>query len=1118
MNFGGMPAAFPFECESAILVPIQQFEKGVGMSFRLRQGHRDPETHMNRSGAAAPFRAGGARGLAWFVSITAALGLLTGCPGREDESTRLRRAFEKLEKRITPARVPGFDSRPLHGVTRGNDTSETEMEAKAAAYEVLRSPKGRAPRLLAVANLVVGRPGDAVALIERELSNGKASADDWASLAAARHENGVVTNDPLELFRAIGAADRAIELDSRSAEALYNRMLVLERVGLGFAQREAAAHYLAIDATSHWATDVRRRTNGAIQTREETWKKVQPHLEHSGKLGDLAAVQNMVAEFPQEARTWAETEYLFRWAEAFEAGRDKDATEWLNVARTIGSALRRKSGEGLLSAAVTSIDEAPQDRTTLRRLARAHRTYRAARLLNHRRNPTEALPMFREAELLFRGAGNTAFGDLAAYFAANALYDLNRHAEVAATLDRVLSSNLSDRHALRAQALWLRSTLLALDGRLWDALADARESAEGFERLGEPDFVVRMRSACAAYLIALGQTGEGWRMHATALAGAGASGNGWLVETVMNAAVRTAISEREWLAARALVTIAGESTSISPPLRADALLWREFLDARVRSSSEAPPSFVEARAAALSMKDGTLRSRALEEITFATAVVRKDTEPNEAIAALSRVIDDRVNTGREAFIVRPLVERARAFRGLRRDNEAVEDLRRAVEIVEHQHAPIEEDLVRDTFFGRADDAYEELATILAEREAWDETFRVLEQSRARLLAEREVRRGKRLEPISLASFSHALPVKDVVVHFTAFENRLLILTIERGRSDARTVAVARSHLSASRDALTEAIVRGDEAGARNAGRNLYDLLLSPLEKRLGPDRTLVIVPDETLAPIPFAALVDRSGRYLVETVPVVVAPSARTYAAVSGKLEVIATGAAVAVIADPAFDPAMTPALTRLPGAADEARRLKRLVPNTKILLGADATRSAFLAAARDTNILHIAAHAITNDRDASLTVIPLAPGHGDRGLLYLRDIVSLDLSNTPLVILAGCKTASSSAGHGSIRSLAAAFLAGGAQSVLASLWDVADDATGQLSLGFYRFLLDGHEPAQALRFAQIEMIRSADPSIRGIRAWGALQVYGRGSVGYGNRIQTGSKASLSRGDKGAER
>ena len=32
----------------------------------------------------------------------------------------------------------------------------------------------------------------------------------------------------------------------------------------------------------------------------------------------------IVAEFPQQARTWAETEYLSRWAEAFEAGRTED--------------------------------------------------------------------------------------------------------------------------------------------------------------------------------------------------------------------------------------------------------------------------------------------------------------------------------------------------------------------------------------------------------------------------------------------------------------------------------------------------------------------------------------------------------------------------------------------------------------------------------------------------------------------------------------------------------------------------------------------------------------------------------------------------------------------------
>jgi CHAT domain-containing protein len=51
-----------------------------------------------------------------------------------------------------------------------------------------------------------------------------------------------------------------------------------------------------------------------------------------------------------------------------------------------------------------------------------------------------------------------------------------------------------------------------------------------------------------------------------------------------------------------------------------------------------------------------------------------------------------------------------------------------------------------------------------------------------------------------------------------------------------------------------------------------------------------------------------------------------------------------------------------------------------------------------------------------------------------------------------------------------------GAESLVASLWKVDDDATRELMVRFYRNVLDqGESPAAALRSAQIEMWRQPD-------------------------------------------
>jgi CHAT domain-containing protein len=104
---------------------------------------------------------------------------------------------------------------------------------------------------------------------------------------------------------------------------------------------------------------------------------------------------------------------------------------------------------------------------------------------------------------------------------------------------------------------------------------------------------------------------------------------------------------------------------------------------------------------------------------------------------------------------------------------------------------------------------------------------------------------------------------------------------------------------------------------------------------------------------------------------------------------------------------------------------------------------------------------------------------------LYQRAVSELSLPETELVVLAGCRTAAHGGGRGSVRSLAHAFLGSGARSVLASLWDVDDEATSALTLDFYRGVHSGQRPAAALRDAQRKAIERGSP----IQDWAGFQL-----------------------------
>jgi CHAT domain-containing protein len=99
----------------------------------------------------------------------------------------------------------------------------------------------------------------------------------------------------------------------------------------------------------------------------------------------------------------------------------------------------------------------------------------------------------------------------------------------------------------------------------------------------------------------------------------------------------------------------------------------------------------------------------------------------------------------------------------------------------------------------------------------------------------------------------------------------------------------------------------------------------------------------------------------------------------------------------------------------------------------------------------------------------------GNNGLLQAWEIFESLRIRADLVTLSGCETALGPelAGEG-IVGLTRAFQYAGARTVLASLWSVTDRSTSELMKRFYGYLRAGQTKDQALRSAQMDMIRDA--------------------------------------------
>lgn len=199
-------------------------------------------------------------------------------------------------------------------------------------------------------------------------------------------------------------------------------------------------------------------------------------------------------------------------------------------------------------------------------------------------------------------------------------------------------------------------------------------------------------------------------------------------------------------------------------------------------------------------------------------------------------------------------------------------------------------------------------------------------------------------------------------------------------------------LDAASSGLRSALQDPRRSDAKDLARSLDERLMRPVRQLLGPTRHILLSPDGALNLIPFAALVDERGQYLVENYMISYLTSGRDLL----RLQAAHQGdAAPVVLADPLFDltgtaaarpPVMQPptdsakhsngsprqkeeapesrrsadfaALTYqpLPGTAAEARALRVLLPDAQFYLQRDATEAA-LKRVRGPQLLHVGTH-----------------------------------------------------------------------------------------------------------------------------------------------------------------
>jgi CHAT domain-containing protein/lipopolysaccharide biosynthesis regulator YciM len=291
-------------------------------------------------------------------------------------------------------------------------------------------------------------------------------------------------------------------------------------------------------------------------------------------------------------------------------------------------------------------------------------------------------------------------------------------------------------------------------------------------------------------------------------------------------------------------------------------------------------------------------------------------------------------------------------------------------------------------------------------------------------------------------------------------------------------------------------------------RQLHQILIDPIADFLptDPNQKVAFIPQGELFLVPFPALKDANGQYLIENHTILTAPSIQVLQLTHDLSTRAQTPAPLQadnplIVGDPAM-PTVTflseagsfeaVRLQPLYGARQEAEAVGKTL-NASALLGDAATEARVKQQIASADLIHLATHGLLEYGDPRQTgsrdtpgAIALAPGNGEDGLLTSTEILQMELQ-ADLVVLSACDTGRGRITGDGVIGLSRSFIAAGVPSVIVSLWAVPDAPTAELMSEFYDQLAQGQTKAQALRQAMlITMQTRPDP-----KDWAAFTLIG---------------------------
>jgi CHAT domain-containing protein/tetratricopeptide (TPR) repeat protein len=954
-------------------------------------------------------------------------------------------------------------------------------------------------------------------------------------------------DQPVALLSSLDAADRALRRNPASPEARFNRALTL--TALGFSTEAMAAwDELRHGPPSPWTAEAGDRWNrlaSETSIRAATqWPLNKRRLQIVVRAGDVAAVAKLIEPFGTAARRYVEEEVLPAWAEASLGGDINEALEQLALARAIAKELLRASGDPYLLEVVEAIDSASSSPIPMRfnALRRGHLALRDARLADRALEPQKASVLYGQARQgLETGGSPLRHGaELGRAVALSFRKDLTETMGMLEPLEHEARRHRYQHLLGRVQSN--QAYFLLYQNRLLESLARYDDALATFQAIGDEENIANVHSRKIGIFRTLGNDDRAWREAFLALRhGSGvveAQFRHFLLGEIAASALSLGYPRIALLYQDAAVRLVQEELGRTPPedtkqtaglrsnlgiaLRARAAIKLHLED--YNSANEDLARAVGFTPARPDEDDEGIRRALLARIKDVEGEALVGIDPKRAIASFTEALRLAEATRFRSFNAGLLTKRAGAYRRAGNRPEAERDLRKAIDELRQEEIGL---LVQRTrgrgeelwtaYFSRSLETYHRLIRMLVDDGRTREAFDVAEKARAfepmNLVLQREglapeafrkwTRQG---EAWSVKRIQAALPAKTYLIEYSVLEDRTYAWIVSHEAFQTVTLKVRNDEIQQWSNRVRRAAEDKDPVDLEMTLHEAYAGLIKDVigyvaTPEAGTSARLVFSPDGPMHGLPVGALrADTKSRYLLEDHRVSVAASGTFYLFSLLRDQQLSAGGRprVLLIGDPAFAPSdLTRGLQRLRGGRSEVNRIAALYgPAGNVLVDKDATVARFLELARGATVVHLAAHVIANPQAPFRSMMLFARSADHSGLFDAEELLTrLEADHARLFVLSACSSAGGVAiGPEGLAPLVRPIITAGVPAVVGSLWNVGDAASAELLVEFHRHYHDGEDADEALRLAQIALLKGDSAGLRSILAWAPFQVIGHAS------------------------